>query len=284
MIAPDRLASQDDSLKTPDRPALEQARARIDEPIRGLLTRGNPKTEKGRAAGYLTHILHLAPFMASGYQTCPMATKGCAGACLNRAGRGGIIPKGEETNPIQVKRVLRTLWFFERRDEFMARLVREIENGIRYAERKGLTPVFRLNGTSDIRWETVPVERDGETFPHVFAAFPDVQFYDYTKLPNRRVQDIPNYHLTFSLADGNEEAARIAYGNGMNVAAVFRRDLPTAFDLGDGPVPVFDADADDLRFLDPRGIAGLRAKGPAKKDTTGFVQDGSCVRTLPMAS
>lgn len=269
---PTYLAVAHDGLREADTAALDRARARVGDRIDGLFTRVNPKTEKGRAAGYLTSILHLAPSFASGYNTCPMATRGCAAACLNTAGRGGIIKAGEETNAIQVKRVLRTLWYMERRPEFMARLVREIENAIRHAESKGLTPVFRLNGTSDIRWENVACERGGAEYRNIMEAFPDVQFYDYTKLHNRR--GLPdNYHLTYSLADGNGEHALAAYEAGLNVAAVFRDELPETFDLGAGPVPVFDADADDLRFLDPRGIAGLKAKGKAKHDDTGFVKD-----------
>jgi hypothetical protein len=35
-----------------------------------------------------------------------------------------------------------------------------------------------------------------------------------------------------------------------------------------------DGDKDDLRFLDPQGvIVGLKAKGDAKHDDTGFVID-----------
>jgi len=37
--------------------------------------------------------------------------------------------------------------------------------------------------------------------------------------------------------------------------------------------PVVDGDASDLRFLDPDGVVvGLKAKGDAKKDTSGFVK------------
>jgi hypothetical protein len=54
----------------------------------------------------------------------------------------------------------------------------------------------------------------------------------------------------------------------MNVAVVFDK-LPETY-MGR---PVNDADEHDLRFLDPQGtIAGLKAKGRAKKDTTGFVR------------
>jgi hypothetical protein len=97
--------------------------------------------------------------------------------------------------------------------------------------------------------------------------FPEVQFYDYTKINNRKVSHIKNYHLTFSKADGNDMDTRLAISNGMNVAVVFK-SVPETY-LGR---PVINGDETDLRFLDPRGvIVGLKAKGKAKKDTTGFV-------------
>ena len=76
--------------------------------------------------------------------------------------------------------------------------------------------------------------------------------------------------MTFSQADGNEADVRRAIAAGMNVATVFRKALP-ATHMG---LPVYDGDDSDLRFLDPAGvIVGLKAKGRAKKDTTGFVVD-----------
>lgn len=246
-----------------------------------LLTTGNPKVAKGQANGYLTSILHLAPSTMSGRNTCPMATAGCKAACLNTAGRGGIfagvsvlgmtgdelwqaIRDGKITNRIQLARIARTNFFFNQRDKFMAQLVKEVKAAIRLARKHNLTPVFRLNGTSDIRWETIPVAG----FDNIMAMFPTVQFYDYTKIANRR--DLPaNYHLTFSLAESNMDNAKQALANGMNVAAVFRK-VPAVF-LG---VNVVDGDATDLRFLDPkRVVVGLKAKGKAKRDTTGFVQN-----------
>jgi hypothetical protein len=227
-----------------------------------LLTTGNPKIAKGTVLGYLTNILHLAPYKLSGRNVCPMATAGCAAACLNTAGRGGIIKRGETTNQIQIARLARTDFFFVDREAFMGKLVKEITNAIKLAEKHELTPVFRLNGTSDIRWETIAVGG----FRNVMEMFPNVQFYDYTKIANRR--DLPaNYHLTFSLAESNLEDALLALAHGMNVAAVFRT-VPDTF-LG---VSVIDGDATDLRFLDKRGVVvGLKAKGKAKKDTSGFV-------------
>jgi hypothetical protein len=178
-------------------------------------------------------------------------------------------------NEIQNARRLRTRAFFQFRAEFMLELAKEIEKAIVKARRDGYIPVFRLNGTSDIRWESVPVA----DFPNVMAMFPDVQFYDYTKLPNRK--NIPsNYHLTFSLADGNDTFARAALANGMNVAAVFRskdtvaRYMASGIDIAGSHVPVARGDDTDLRFLDaPRHCIGLYAKGNAKRDRSGFVRD-----------
>lgn len=232
-----------------------------------LLTTGNPKTAKGEKLGYLTAILHLAPAWLSGFNVCPMATKGCAAACLNTAGRGGIIKKGETTNVIQEARIRKTLMFFNERDEFMAQLVKEIRNFIKLAGKHGLTPAIRLNGTSDIRWETLEVDAPSN---NIMDLFPTTQFYDYTKIPNRR--NLPaNYHLTFSLAEDNDEQAKTAIANGMSVAVVFRtKDFPTTF-MG---LPVVNGDESDLRFLDDGGsIIALYAKGKARKDDTGFVRE-----------
>lgn len=229
-----------------------------------LLTRGNPKILKGEKQGYLTSILHLAPADLSGYQTCPKATAGCKAACLNTAGRGGIFKKGESTNVIQQARIRKTRAFFENRSAFMLDLVAEIKSTIKYAEKKGLVPVFRLNGTSDIAWEKI---RYGG-HRNIFEYFPDVQFYDYTKVVGRTVPS--NYHLTFSAADGNDADVVKAIEQNYNVAVVFAdKKLPAEYNN----VTVFNGDESDLRFLDPRNvIVGLYAKGKAKKDSTGFVK------------
>jgi hypothetical protein len=97
--------------------------------------------------------------------------------------------------------------------------------------------------------------------------FPEVQFYDYTKVRNRKVSHLTNYHLTFSKADGNDMDVRLIASTGMNVAVVFK-EVPDTY-IGR---TVIDGDETDLRFLDPKGVVvGLKAKGKAKKDTTGFV-------------
>ena len=223
-----------------------------------LLSTGNPKLMKGEKQGYLSFVLHLAPANLSGKEVCPKRTAGCTEACLNTAGRGGMYKKGETTNAIQQARIRKTKMFFEKREEFLAQLEADIRLGIKQAEKKGMIPAFRLNGTSDIAWEKYGI----------IEKFPEVQFYDYTKMNNRKVKHLTNYHLTFSKADGNDMDVRIAASNGMNVAVVFKKELPATY-IGRN---VINGDDTDLRFLDPKGvIVGLKAKGKAKKDTTGFV-------------
>ena len=223
-----------------------------------LLSTANPKIQKGTKLGYLSFILHLAPSTLSGHNTCPKATRGCIAACLNTAGRGGMFKRGETTNVIQKARIRKTEYFYNDRAGFMKDLYADICKGIRLANKLGLTPVFRLNGTSDLSWEKYEMT-EGK---NVFDVFAGIQFYDYTKVLGRKVKHIENYHLTFSKADGNDSDVAEALMQGMSVVAVYDKI----------PEGVPSADETDLRFLDPKGIMlGLKAKGRAKKDYSGFV-------------
>jgi hypothetical protein len=97
---------------------------------------------------------------------------------------------------------------------------------------------------------------------NLFQLFPTTQFYDYTKVLGRKTAQYPNYHLTFSKADGNDADVARALEQGLSVVAVY----------DEIPAGVPSADETDLRFLDPKGIMlGLKAKGRAKKDYSGFV-------------
>lgn len=231
----------------------------------------NPKVAKNAKLGVLTAPLHLAPADLSGYNVCPMASLGCKAACLHTAG-----------NPVYMAQKLRsrlakTRAYFEHREAFMALLVAEIAAVVRKADREGMAPGIRLNATSDIPWERVPVVVHGRRYPNVMAVFPEVEFYDYTKRANRK--NLPaNYSLTFSLAEDNDADALAALRNGMNVAVVFDvkrgRDLPASFDLLGCDVRVIDGDEHDFRPADDAGvIVGLRAKGDAIGDTSGFVRE-----------
>ena len=233
---------------------------------KNLLSVGSDaKTVKGEALGFLTGILYLLPSDQSGYQVCPMAKKAqCEAPCLNSAGRGAF-------NSVQKARLNKTLWFFEERDSFMVQLVKNIRSLVKKANKLGLSPRVRLNGTSDIRWETVRFVVNGTEYSNIFQMFPDVQFYDYTKDVNR--SELPsNYDLTFSYSgvDTFQPYVEKAIAKNMRMAVVFRKEnqIPATF----RGIPVVSGDKSDVRDLDDQGvIVGLYAKGKAVYDTTGFV-------------
>jgi hypothetical protein len=223
----------------------------------------SPKTVKGEDAGYLTLIQYLSPASLSGRNVCPYSTPGCRSGCLNTAGRGGIIKRGETTNAIQAARLRRTMSWLNDPAKHVDLLEKDIRLGREIAHERGLKLAIRLNGTSDIDW--------GLT--RLFVQFRDVQFYDYTKAPFRARERTltlhPNYRLTYSVSEKPDslDEAREYLAHGINAAVVFK-DKPTTFD----GLPVIDGDAHDLRFLDPEGFyVGLKAKGPARKDGSGFV-------------
>lgn len=224
----------------------------------------NAKTKKGEKLGYTTFILYMFPHKqnAKGKNVCPNATPGCTAACLFTAGRGKF-------NNIQSARINKTEYFLNDRDSFMQQAADEITAGIK---KYGADKIcIRFNGTSDIPFENIPV---GE-YPNIMSMFPNVQFYDYTKIFHRLTKELPaNYHLTFSRAETpkNQEEAKMAMKMGYNYAAVFAVKDETELPLQYKGIPVVNGDAHDLTFLHPKGcIVGLKAKGDGKKDTTGFV-------------
>ena len=248
----------------------------------------NAKTVKGQKRGYMTAVLYLAPYKASGYNVCPFAEKaGCFEGCLNTAGRGGIAkasatidtPAGKlPDNAIQRARIARTKLYFEDRKAFMDKLVKEIVAFKAKAKREGLTPVVRLNGTSDIAWERVKYL--GATT--LFDLFPDIQFYDYTKVYTRFDRGLENalpanYHLSLSYSEADDDYRRACEEahevKGVNLVCV-ARDKATKARYVKPEAGSIDGDEHDLRFLDPDGsLVWLYAKGKAKHDDSGFVID-----------
>lgn len=209
-----------------------------------LLSVGNAKTPKGQKLGYATGILYLAPHTISGNNVCPASTPDCRATCLFTAGRGAF-------GPVFKARVRKTRAFFEDRPAFIRQLTTDINqlfyNGLKY----GYEISVRLNGTSDIRWELHGVPQ----------ACPDITFYDYTKIANRR--DLPpNYHLTYSFSGQNLPACKIALANGMSVAVPFLKPPPSVW-LGH---KVVSGDDHDLRFINPEPVIyALKAKGALRK-------------------
>lgn len=232
---------------------------------RNLLTTENAKTIKGEELGFLTGILYLAPANEAGRgNLCAGKTTGCETGCLFTAGRASFTPS------IIVARIAKTHFLFDDREAFLNSLRYDISALIRKAKREKLTPAVRINGTSDQPWIALQMAQE----------FPSVQFYDYTKLPHAWTRVRANYHLTFSHSETNANECRAALAHGLNVAVVFDvkrgAELPTEF-MG---ARVIDGDMHDLRFLNgyDGAIIGLRAKGEAKKDTSGFVVESAFVQ------
>jgi len=251
-----------------------------DKPLT-LLTSGesNSKLKKGITEKMSVSIMHLLPHDQADQLTersvkrtvCPFASSAkCWQPCLNTAGRGGITKKGETTNAIQLARLRRTLLYLDHRQEFLAQLHKEIQKFVAKCEKDNIKPCIRLNGTSDIQWE-----HELHEGKNMFEHFPQVQFYDYTKIPTRKVSSIKNYHLTWSYSEANDKYARLFDKVPYNKAVVFNGGLPSMFK----GMRVIDGDTTDMRFLDKQNrVVGLKAKGLAKKDTSGFV-----IQTLQIA-
>ena len=226
-----------------------------------LLNIDNPKTVKGQKYGVRTAVLYLSPASSSGVNMCAMAEiASCIDACLNTAGRGAM-------SSVQMSRLRKTLFMLQYWAEFQSMLMAEIHTHAKYCRKHDYKCAVRLNGTTDIRWEL----KIWGYMLHYYHAW-DVQFYDYTKIPNRLVPDTSIYDLTFSYS-GVEKYQRhvdTARAMGMRLAVVFRyrTQIPKSF-LG---MDVVDGDDSDLRFLEPQGVvSALYAKGKAVRDTSGFV-------------
>jgi len=188
--------------------------------------------------------------------------------------------KGELTtekllgNRIHRARIFKTLWFLKDPVGFMEQMSKELAALERRTKKsKKSLAVARLNGTSDIPWENYETLYPGrETC--IFSEFPNVQFYDYTKSYQRMMKmfqsRLPrNYYLTYSRSeDTTPKQIRKVVNTGGTVAVVFKDEVPDTY-LG---IPVISGDEHDFRFLDQEGtIVGLKAKGRARHDTTGFV-------------
>ena len=218
----------------------------------------NSKLEKSNKVQdkYLNVNMYIHP---SSTKICPYQDIAkCKEPCLNTAGLGGVYKS------IQDARKRKTDLFLNDRDTFMEYIIEDITKFVNYCDKKGKLPAVRLNGTSDIQWETIKV--NDKT---IFELFPNVQFYDYTKIPTRKTKHIPNYHLTWSYSEANQKYADRFSDVEHNKAVVFNTKTLPSFFKG---LKVIDGDTHDMRFLDEDNVVvGLRAKGKAKTDTSGFV-------------
>ena len=220
----------------------------------------NTKIDKTNAAAkeYHTKILQLAPHKTSGKNACSSASPACSADCLYYAGLGVF-------QTVQKARIKKTNLFFDDRALFLSLLKQDLTSLQNYCTKKKIKAAVRLNGLSDIPWEQIA--------PELFTLYPDIQFFDYTKIRKRYRNFLDgnfpkNYHLTFSRSEINEGDCLDFLKNykKAQIAVVFEK-IPKKWK----GFSVKSGDDNDLRFLDDKRICGLIAKGRAKKDKTGFV-------------
>ena len=145
-------------------------------------------------------------------------------------------------------------------------LSEEIQSKVKTARKKGYDVAFRLNGTTDVDL----VYQLKKYTDLELIGMKNVILYDYTKTLGKalKYKDTPNYTHTFSRSESNDLEVEEAIKHGLNIAVVFANELPKTWK----GVPVIDGDkADDLMVNYKGVIIGLKAKGRARKDKTGFV-------------
>ncbi len=241
-----------------------------------LLTTDNAKTIKSLNVNeaktnlpYMTYILYMSPytFNSKGINVCSHASVGCSNSCLVTSGFGGIYQSVKDS------RMQKTEFFLKDRVGFLNKIKEEIEKSLKKHKDKAIVTI-RLNGTSDLPYEKYKVF-EGK---NIFEIFPDVQFYDYTKNHTRFDKELPkNYHLTFSRSETNNDKAMELLKRGFNVAMVFDK-LPERYN----GFEVINADVDDLRFLDKKGvICGLKYKKLTGKgaDNSKAFESGFAIKT-----
>lgn len=248
------------------------------------------KALKAQEFGWLNAINYMAPHDSAGFgNLCPNASKGCIALCLGEhSGQAAMVSKATGTNAVRESRKAKVRYFMQERQAFMVEAAWHIAKHYAAACRDRMNLAVRMNGATDVSWEGVWFVVD-EAFAAkltnyfggaiefvagkytIYSLFPFVQFVDYTKNARRFDRSLPaNLHLTFSRAEDNEAKAVELLGRGVNVAVVFRKELPATWN----GYTVVDGDTHDLRHLDPKGgyVIGLLPKGSkAKRDTSGFV-------------
>ena len=186
---------------------------------------------------------------------------GCMELCLKESGRAQYNPQ------INIARQKKTDFWHSDQDGFLAQLTRELSNFQKnVCEKKNVQGVVRLNTISDIPWEEHDIPQQ----------FPDLFFYDYTKLAKRLGNTPDNYRLMFSYSDRRQYRNQVAAAlpTGVPIAVVFKNSMPCEY-LGRR---VIDGDLSDLdNVMAGPVVIGLTAKGPAKHDHSGFVVDGNII-------
>ena len=223
------------------------------------------KHEKNYKYDEYVYCIYLAPAKMSGFEVCAKRTLECTTLCLNESGKNRMDKK---TNRINQSRINRTKLFYENRDLFVRTVIKEINHFYKKSLLMGKRFSVRLNNTSDLSPELFYVIENGVK-RNLLEIFPHIQFYDYTKIPNRikLMNKYENYDLTFSFSGDNKDECLTMLDNNIRVAVVFKNTLPNEF----WGKKVIDGDLNDLRYLDEKGvIVGLKFKQVRAKLTESY--------------
>ena len=160
---------------------------------------------------------------------------------------------------VQRGRERKTGWYHTDRIGVMDALINDITIFRRRQRKNGIQPCVRLNGTSDIQWEKAGI----------MEQFPDVQFYDYSKLLARVSKNtLPNYALTYSgsmYSKQSKAALRKAVQRNLRIAVAYNTKESSGETLRI-PSQFISFDKTDLRHLDPQEIGTLKRKGSNKEE------------------
>ena len=220
------------------------------------------KLEKSYDNGVMTYCIYLAPANLAGrtarggrINICPKSQH-CREFCLNTSGHNkrDTLAYGVKNSPITKSRIKKTRLFYNDRDLFMRLVIYEIRKWQKKAQEQNMDFSVRLNGTSDL---SPILFKDPDTGLNLLELFPDVQFYDYTKVYSRikLMQQYANYDLTLSYNGYNWDECQKFLNAGGKVAVVFLDEkMPKSYH----GFPVVDANDYDMRYLDPaKSIMGL---------------------------
>ena len=213
---------------------------------------GSHKIELSREnSNTLTYCLYLAPWNMSGRNVCPAGVH-CHEFCLNGSGQNKAdeLAHGREHSKINQSRIKKTRLFYENRPVFVRALIHEIEKARKRAAALRMSFSVRLNGTSDLSPELFV---DPETGLNLLQLFPNIQFYDYTKVPGRvkLLHKYSNYDITFSFDGYNWQQCENFLNAGGRVAVVFYGDKLPDYYKG---FPVIDGNNTDTRYNEPGGV------------------------------
>jgi len=199
--------------------------------------------------------------------TCPKSAI-CEALCLGETSGQNELYGGEgpyRSGP-RLSQYLKTEALVVNPEAFTTTLIKQIEAFRNEAKELDYYPAIRLNVTSDFA---------GKYLQPIIEMFPDVMFYDYTKLITAKPV-AANHHLTYSSTGASQvvngeniynkesnwdQMVNTVLPSGRNVAMAFtsRNDMPEFVkDERTGKTfEVWNGDEYDARFLDPKREDGV---------------------------